>query len=136
LLAVLAPPQRRAVAEQLGKQFELAGKTKQAVRAWDFAAWAFATSPDPRILDPEAAMHYAQIVVQMTKQQDPRALDTLAAALAASGQYGQAVQAAQAAINLANSQGNKPLAEAIARRLQFYQQGKPYRCDPNGSDRP
>ena len=104
--------------------------------AWNFLAWAFATSPEPHILDPEAAMVFAQRVVKMTKQQDPLSLDTLAAAQAANGQFGQAVQTAQAAINLANSQGNKPLAEAISRRLPFYQQGKPYRCDPSGSDRP
>jgi len=63
-------------------------------------------------------------------------LDALAAAQAASGQYEQAVETAQAAIDLANSQHNRPLAEAIARRVRFYQQEKPYRSDPSGSDRP
>ena len=45
-----------------------------------------------------------------------------------SGQFPQAVQAAQIAINLANAQGNRPLTEAISQRLPSYQQGKPYRC--------
>ena len=75
-------------------------------------------------------------MVALTKRQDPLALDTLAAAQAAAGHYKQAVETAQAAINLANSQRNKPLAEAIARRVPFYQQEKPYRSDPSGSDRP
>lgn len=136
LLAVMAKQQRRGVAEQFGGQFEAAGKHKEAVRAWNFFAWAFATSPEPRIVDPEAAVALGQRVLKMTNQQDPLSLDSLAAALAAAGQFGQAAQAAQAAIQLANSQGNQPLAAAIARRLQVYQQGQPYRCDPTGSDRP
>ena len=69
----------------------------------------------------------------MTKQQDPLSLDMLAAAQRPAANSGQAVQTAQAAINLANSQGKKPLAAAISQRLPFYQQGKPYRCDPNGT---
>ena len=44
--------QRRFFAEQFGRQFEAAGKHKEAVQAWNFMAWAFATSPEPRILDP------------------------------------------------------------------------------------
>ncbi len=136
LLAVLPAANRRFMAEQFGKQFEAAGKTKEAIRAWNFLAWAFATSPDPQILDPQAAMHFAQHVAGMTKQQDAVSLDTLAAAQAAGGQYKQAVQTAQDAIKLANSQGKKPLADAISARLPTYQQGKPYRCDRDGSDRP
>ncbi len=136
LLAVLSRAQRRNVAETFGRQFEEAGKRKEALRAWNFLAWAFATSPEPQILDPEEAMKLAQYVVKVTNQQDPLSLDTLAAALAASGQYGQAVQVAQAAVRLANSSGNQPLARAISSRLQFYQQGKPYRCKLDGSDRP
>jgi protein O-mannosyl-transferase len=136
LLAGLPRDPRRNVAEQFGKQFETSGKVKEAVQAWNFLAWAFATSPEPRLLDPEAAMVLAQRAVTMTKQQDPLSLDTLAAAQAASGQCNLAVPTAEAAIRLANTQGKKPLAEAIARRLQVYQQGKPYRCDPSGADRP
>ncbi|MEI8374863.1 MAG: tetratricopeptide repeat protein [Planctomycetota bacterium] len=136
MLALLPMAQRRAMAEQFSRQLEAAGKTKEAVQALNFLAWVFATSPESHLLDPEAAMVFAQHAVRMTNQQDPLAIDTLAAAQAACGQFNQAVQAAQAAINLANSRGNKPLADAIARRLQFYQQGKPYRGDPDGNDRP
>jgi protein O-mannosyl-transferase len=135
LLAALTKEQRRELAKQLGGQFA-AGKSREAFVVWNFFAWAFATSPEPHILDPEESMVLAKVVVDMTRQQDPLSLDTLAAAQAACGQYPQAVQSAQAAFRLANSQGNRPLAEAIARRLSFYLQGKPYRCDPNGSDRP
>jgi tetratricopeptide (TPR) repeat protein len=136
LLAMLPKAQRRSVTDQLGRQFEAAGRHREAAQIWNFTAWALATSPDPHILDPEAALAFAKHVVAMTQARDPVALDTLAAAEAANGQFLQAVEVAQAAINLATSQGNKPLAEAISRRLQSYQQQKPYRCDPSGSDRP
>jgi tetratricopeptide (TPR) repeat protein len=136
LLAAVPKTQRRTLAEQFGKQFETDGKHKEAVEAWNFMAWAFATSPVPNVVDPEAAMKLAKRLVEMTKQQDPAALDTLAAAQAASGKYTDAVKTAQSAIRLAQSQGKQPLADAIAKRLQFYQQGKPYRCNPDGSDRP
>ena len=136
MLAALPPAQRRAVADGFGGQFEANQKHLEAMQAWNFMAWVFATSPDPHLLDAEAAMVLAKRVVEMTKQQNPVALDTLAAAQAAAGHCNDAVQTAQVAINLANSQGNRPLAGAIAGRLQFYQQGKPYRCEINGSDRP
>jgi tetratricopeptide (TPR) repeat protein len=136
LLAGMPAQQRRYVAEQFGVQFQSAGKEAQALRAWNFFGWAFATSPDSHILDPQEAMKLAQRVVEMTKQQDPVSADTLAAAQAASGKYDEAVRGAKTALDLANSQGNKPLAEAVSRRLQLYQQGKPYECDPSGGDRP
>ena len=137
LLAGQPPSSRRTIAEQFGGQFETSGKAAQAVRAWNFLAWAFATSPaPPGILDPSEAMKLAQHVAVELKQQDPLSLDTYAAALAATGQYPQAAQCAEAAVNLAKSQNNRPLGDAISQRLQFYRQGKPYRCDPNGGDRP
>ena len=136
LLAMLPAAGRRNAAEQFGKQFETKGKTKDAVRAWTFLGWTFATSCEPRLLDAQAALDLSQRAAALTKRQDPLALDALAAAQAADGNYNDAVQTAQAAVKLANSQGNKPLAEAIARRVPFYQQGKPYRSDPNGGDRP
>jgi cytochrome c-type biogenesis protein CcmH/NrfG len=137
MLAVLPAPQRRDVAEKFGGQLEGSGNPKAALQAFNFLAWAFATSPDPpRILDPEEAMKLARHILGVTKGQEPLALDTMAAAQADAGQYKEAVQAARAAIDLANSKGNKPLAEAISLRLQSYQQGKPYRCDLDGNDRP
>ncbi len=129
-------PARRQLAEQFGKRFESNGKHEQAVRAWIAMAWIFATSPEPQLRDPQAALGIADLTVKMTKQQDPLALDALAAALALNGQFPAAVQAAEVAINLANSQGNKPLAELISERLSSYKRQTPYVSKANGSDRP
>ena len=94
------------MAEQFGRQFEVAGQAKEAVRAWNFLAWAFATSPDPQtsiaaeaadlwikeidrlpdIRDPEQVI-LPSTCRHMTKQQDPLSLDTLAAAQAAGGRF-------------------------------------------------
>ena len=60
----------------------------------------------------------------------------LAAAQAASGRYHERCKLCGAAIKLEGTQGKRPLAAAIARRLQSDQEEKPYRCDPDGSDRP
>ena len=135
-LRKLPAAERCQEAQQFGRQFEDAGKHEDAVRVWTFVAWAFATSPEPHLLYPTAAMILAQRVAVMTKRQDPLALDALASGQAANGQYQQAVQTAQAAITLASSQGKKALAEAIARRSEFYKQQKPYRSHDDSSDRP
>jgi len=135
-LSKLPARAREDEVKKLGFQFEQGGKHEAAGRAWSAAAWIFATSPEPQLRDPKAAFDLARGAVDATKQQDPVALDSLAAALAAAGQFGNAVQAAQAAITLANNQGNKPLAELITRRLASYQKTAPYISDPKGSDRP
>ncbi len=136
LLDGLPPRKRQELPENFIIPFEDAHKTAQVVQSSNFFAWAFATNPDSKKLDPNEALKLAQHAVAATQQKDPLSLDTLAAALAASGQYDNAAQAAKVAIDLATSQGNKPLGDAISQRLQLYQQGKPYQCDLSGNDRP
>jgi tetratricopeptide (TPR) repeat protein len=135
-LSKLPPAARRQLAEQFGRRFEAEGKREQAIRAWGAMAWIFATGPEPQLRDPQAAIGIADSLVKMTKQQDPLALDTLAAALAINNQFPAAVQTAQTAINLATSQGNKALAEMITQRLACYQRQEPYVSKPDASDRP
>ena len=92
LLALLPKIPRQAAAEQFGGQFVAAGMHKEAVEAWSFLAWAFATSPEPSLLNPREAMVLAQQVEKMTNQIEavkplrPVALDAVAAALAESNQ--------------------------------------------------
>ncbi len=133
LIKLPAPPSpaRRQLAEQFGKRFEGDGKHDKAVRAWDMMAWIFASSPEPQMRDPQAALGIAEGIVKMTKNEDPLTLDTLAVALAVNDKYPPAVEAAQQAIDLANKQGNKQLAAAIAKRLELYKQGKPFKCGPD-----
>jgi tetratricopeptide (TPR) repeat protein len=139
LWPLLAQQPKRArieYAKQFIHQLEVAGKGKAVLEICNFMAWAFATSPEPSILDGQSALSLAQAAVGMTKGQDPKSLDTLAAAFAQCGDFGKAVQAATDAQNKAAASGNRPLADAIGQRLQLYQQQKPYRCDLSGNDRP
>ena len=53
--------------------------------------------------------------------------------MAAAGQFDQAVQWAQAAIDMANSAGDRQLAEQIRQRLEGYQQQRPFRDKTDGS---
>ena len=135
LLAMLPQKQRRSMAEQFVGQFKAAGKTKEEVRACNFFAWAFATSPQDNLLDAEAAMGFAKHAVEVTKEQDPAALDSLAAALAANGKYKEAVQTAQSAIKLATSQATSRWPTPFP-SVYPLQKEKSYRCQLDGSDRP
>ena len=128
-------PDRGGLARGLGAALDKIGKPDDVNFVWNFMAWAFATAPQAVIRNGRDATILAECVYNRTKGQDPAAIDSLAAAQAECGQYNRAVQTAQVAIRLANSQGKKRLADAVSRRLQSYQQGKPYRCDPNQSDR-
>ena len=136
LLIVIRKEDRSKLADQFAGQLEATGQAKAAIRAYNFLGWVFSTSPEPQLLDPQRAFAYAKHAVELTRKQDPFSLDTAAAAQAACGQFGAAVQTAHDAISLANAQGKKALADAISARLPFYQQNRPYRCDPKGGDRP
>ncbi|MEE9211392.1 MAG: tetratricopeptide repeat protein, partial [Phycisphaeraceae bacterium] len=91
------------------------------------AAWILATHPDPDIREPNEAVRLARRAAELTKYQDAAILDTLAAALAASGQFDRAISAAQAALALASDAQASDLASQIRTRLALYKQQKPYR---------
>jgi hypothetical protein len=63
----------------------------------------------------------------LTRNQDPEALDTLAAALAEAGRFSEAVKVAQAAVAGAGAAGQTNLAAQIRARLDLYQAQRPYR---------
>jgi tetratricopeptide (TPR) repeat protein len=89
-------------------------------------AWVRATSPSDALRRPAEAVRLAERAVVLTQSRDIAALDTLAAASAAAGQFERAVSAAEAAAALASSSGN-PAASAIRDRLAGYRRGLPYR---------
>lgn len=62
-------------------------------------AWAFATSSEPGVRDPEAALDYAQRALKAEVESPrPHILDTLAEAYYVNGQYKDAVQTEQRAL--------------------------------------
>lgn len=74
-----------------------------------------ALGDDPSVRDPATALQLATAVVKRTGE-DPRALDTLAAAYAANGRLGDAREALARAEQAARRRGNGDLADTIGSR--------------------
>ena len=85
-------------------------------------AWLLATSADDSVRDGDRAQELAAKACQLTGDKNADYLDTLAAALAAQGEFAEAAARAEAAIALAadDSRG------AIQQRLVLYQSEQPY----------
>jgi len=90
-------------------------------------AWIRATHPDPEVRNAGQAIEFAERACELTGHKEAAILDTLAAAYAEAGRFGQAVTTARAAITLAEKAQAKELAEAIGKRLELYRQERPYR---------
>jgi arylsulfatase A-like enzyme/Tfp pilus assembly protein PilF len=93
-------------------------------------AWLLATTPDERLRDGPKALELARRAAELTKFQNPTALRTLAAAYAETGDFNQAVQTAQRAIESAVASQQNDLADALRAQLDLYGAGRPYRT-PN-----
>jgi len=92
--------------------------------AIDDLAWTLATAREESIRDSEQAVRLAEHAADLTGRRDPAALDVLAAAYAAAGDFDRAIATADTALQL----GPPPLgAAAIRARRELYKQGRPYR---------
>ncbi len=89
-------------------------------------AWFLATCEAPDIRDGSNAVRLAEKTVAATGRQNPKYLDTLAAAYAEAGRFPDAVNAQQEAIALMEDENWK---EEFASRLRLYKSGFPYRSD-------
>ena len=90
-------------------------------------AWLLATHPRPEIRNGLEAVSLAERACALTSHTNFWFLQTLAAAHAERGNFGQAVASAEEARRLAIASGqSSPLATA-ERRLQLYRSGQPYR---------
>ncbi|MGQ0733150.1 MAG: tetratricopeptide repeat protein [Acidobacteriota bacterium] len=94
------------------------------VQAHRNLAWYLATS---RALGPtgaKEAVAAAELAVRLTAARDPQALDALAAAYAAAGEFDRAAQTATRALTLVQ---DETLGREIRQRLALYESGRPYR---------
>jgi tetratricopeptide (TPR) repeat protein len=89
-------------------------------------AWSLATHPDAARRDGPRAVELAEQVCHAPGGQEPKALDVLAAAYAASGRFADAVATARQALALASAAGREGLAKEIAPRLRLYEQRQPF----------
>jgi len=82
-------------------------------------AWILATAPDPSLRAPQEACELAQRAARWNSE--PSVLDTLAAAYAAAGRYGEAIQTEERAL-AALPPGASPLRAELERQLAEYRQ--------------
>ncbi|MEM7383341.1 MAG: tetratricopeptide repeat protein [Verrucomicrobiota bacterium] len=90
-------------------------------------AWVLATHSDSRIRKTKEALELAQRAAELTSHREPGVLDTLAAALAATGDFPRALKTVDQAREIASSQQNQRLLTDLERRRRVYEQGRPYR---------
>lgn len=95
-------------------------------------AWSLATDPDSKKRNSPMAIFFAEQAVGATAGRNADALDTLAAAYADGGRFGDAQRAGRQATSLAA--GHPTEVAAIEARLHLYDAGKPFRAEP-GQDK-
>jgi Flp pilus assembly protein TadD len=91
-------------------------------------AWLLATPKDPGRRSPADAMAAARRAVDLTRGQDPLALDALAAAQAASGRFEEASANVRQAIELVGG-GNAPMTAVLRQHLALLQRRQPLVSD-------
>ena len=90
-------------------------------------SWMLACSEDERLRNGQEALRLAEELCRITQNDQPLALDALAAAYAENGRYDEAVLTAQKALKLALKQGPEELVLGLRQRLKLYQDKTPYR---------
>lgn len=90
------------------------------------SAWLLATCPDEAFFDPKLALASAQKAISLDGDSNPRYLDTLAAAQAATGDYASAKATVTKALAIAPAD----MAERMNVRLALYEREKPFRESP------
>ncbi len=124
-----------AIAYQLQGQIELAieqyrlilDKHPESREALNNLAWIYATAVDPKHRDDSAAVSLARRLCQATTHEVPAYLDTLAAALASTGEFAEAIKITKSAITLARGRAEHDLAENLTQRLGLYTSGRAVR---------
>ena len=89
-------------------------------------AWLLAAAPESRLRDGARAVQLALEASRSSGGNSPVILHTLAAAYAQAGQFPDAVQTAQKALQLAKAQSNAALAEGLPREIALYEAHHPY----------
>jgi tetratricopeptide (TPR) repeat protein len=118
--------QRNDVAGAINQFQETLKLAPDEVEAQNTLAWVLATGLQASLRNGRQAVELARRANQLTRDENPAFLGTLAAAYAEAGQFPEAVETAQHALRLAETQSNPTLAAAIRSQLQLYQSGLPF----------
>ncbi len=93
-------------------------------------AWLQATCSAATLRNGAEAVAHARRADQLCGGRQPEVLDTLAAAYAEAGRFPEALATVRKALELAQQQNNKALADTLRARMALYEAGKPYRQTP------
>lgn len=134
----------------LGRTFYLQGKGADALAQWrealrlepkavallNLLAWELATCPKASLRNGAEAVELARRACQLESSPAPELLDTLAAALAETGRFAEAVRTATEALTLASQRGDQQLADALRSRVELYKGESPFRDPKSPIGRP
>ena len=96
------------------------------LKAANNLAWLLATCQDAKVRKPKEALLIAQKIVSVTKEKNSDALDTLAAAQAACGDFESAIKTVNKALLLIKTGQLPALTNQLKARLDSYQNRKPH----------
>ncbi|HOW97129.1 MAG TPA: tetratricopeptide repeat protein [Kiritimatiellia bacterium] len=89
-------------------------------------AWLLATGPDGNSARRQEALDLAERLYASGDPGPPDYLDTLAASYAGMGRFAEAKATALRALDLAQQDGNKEVANALRQRIEQYEKGQPW----------
>jgi len=89
-------------------------------------AWFLATCPQASLRNGKKAVELARRANELARGKNPVILATLAAALAETGRFPEAVETAQRALRMAGAQSNTALAGQLQSEMKLYQAGRPF----------
>lgn len=95
-------------------------------------AQLLATCPDPAVRDGRRALEYARLICESTNYKNPLFLNSLASALAETGQWEEAVNRTEQALSIAGQRDGESGISCIGTRmrLELYRLHEPYRNFP------
>lgn len=135
--AVALNPSSADAHYNLGKALVLSGSGSEGLAQWKLAleaspsdlrvlndyAWVLATSRNDALRNGADAVRMARQAAELSNEQEPAVLGTLAAAYAEAGQFDKAVQVEERAVDLATRQSKTNLAKVLAEREVALQAG-------------
>jgi len=89
-------------------------------------AWLLTTAADAKVRDAKEGAELAAAAYTFSRGREPLYLDTQAAALAAAGQFEQALAKQREAIAVASTIGQPKLVAELEKRIKPYSEGRIY----------
>ena len=125
--------QKKGQVEEAIAQYQIALEIKPGYpAALNNLAYVLAACPQASLRNGAKAVELAEQASQSAEGKNPLILGTLAAAYAEAGRFPEAVNTAQLALDLANSQSNMDLSDLLRPQIALYQAHKPLRDESLG----